>query len=98
MNRSRAFQRARRSGRMRPTGTCQTGGSVMTVADVSAVMLRDIDALRAQVEAYPTDELLWRAIPGLPNSGGTLPVETSMGRTASTLSRLSNFPASGSLI
>ena len=44
----------------------------MTVADVSAVMLRDIDALRAQVEAYPTDELLWRAIPGLPNSGGTL--------------------------
>ena len=31
----------------RRTGTCQTGGSVMTVADVSAVMLRDIDALRA---------------------------------------------------
>ena len=39
---------------------------------LSAVVLRDIDAVRAQVEAYPADDLLWRAIPGLPNTGGTL--------------------------
>jgi uncharacterized damage-inducible protein DinB len=39
---------------------------------LSAVVLRDLDALRIQVEAYPADDLLWQAIPGLPNSGGTL--------------------------
>lgn len=36
------------------------------------VLLRDLRAVAREVEAYPDDELLWRAVPGLPNSGGTL--------------------------
>lgn len=44
----------------------------MTIPFLSAVLLRDIDAVRAQVDAYTEESLLWRPIPGLPNSGGTL--------------------------
>lgn len=35
------------------------------------VFNRDIETLRAEVELYPEDELLWRDVPGLPNPGGT---------------------------
>jgi hypothetical protein len=33
---------------------------------------RDIDTLRAEVELYPEDELLWHEVPGYPNPGGNL--------------------------
>jgi hypothetical protein len=33
---------------------------------------RDIETLRAEVELYPEDELLWREVPGCPNPGGNL--------------------------
>lgn len=36
------------------------------------LFLRDLAALRTEVGLYPTDALLWKAIPGCPNSGGNL--------------------------
>jgi hypothetical protein len=42
------------------------------VARARAVLLRDLDALAAQIGAYPTDPDLWKTVPGITNSGGTL--------------------------
>jgi len=42
------------------------------VSAVRAVLLRDLDALAAQIRAYPTDPDLWKAVPGIANPGGTL--------------------------
>lgn len=42
------------------------------IEDLQRVVLRDIDTLRREIELYPDDELVWREVPGLPNSGGTL--------------------------
>ena len=36
------------------------------------VLIRELEAVRREVEAYPDDALLWREVPGLPNPGGTL--------------------------
>ncbi len=36
------------------------------------LFVRDIDALRVEVGLYPDDGLLWREVPGCPNSGGNL--------------------------
>lgn len=36
------------------------------------VLARDLRALAREVDAYPDDEALWRAAPGISNSGGTL--------------------------
>lgn len=33
---------------------------------------RDIATLRFEVELYPSDDLLWREVPGCPNPGGNL--------------------------
>jgi DinB superfamily len=44
----------------------------MTPHLLSAVMLRDLDGLRAEIEAYPDDGSLWRPVPGLVVLGGTL--------------------------
>jgi len=41
-------------------------------SDLSLLFLRELDALRREVELYPTDAALWSEVPGLPNSGGTL--------------------------
>jgi hypothetical protein len=43
-----------------------------TVSAVRAVLLRDLDALAAQVRAYPNDAALWKPVPGMANPGGTL--------------------------
>ena len=40
--------------------------------DLLVLFLREIDALRREVDLYPTDAALWKEHPGLPNSGGTL--------------------------
>ncbi len=41
--------------------------------DVIRTMLsRDLRALVREVEAYPDDSLLWRTVPGVSNSAGTL--------------------------
>ena len=46
----------------------------MTVqaASLSAILLRELSTLRAEIEAYPSDADLWRVAPGISNSGGTL--------------------------
>jgi len=42
------------------------------VSAVRAVLLRDLDALAAQVRAYPGDADPWKTVPGIANPGGTL--------------------------
>src|SRR5882724_5658255 len=42
------------------------------VADLAAILDRDLRALRRELEAYPDERLIWREVPGLPNSAGTL--------------------------
>jgi hypothetical protein len=39
---------------------------------VSAALLRDVRALKREIEAYPTEADIWRAAPGVTNTGGTL--------------------------
>jgi uncharacterized damage-inducible protein DinB len=39
---------------------------------LAAIFNRDLTTLRMEVEAYPSDEALWRVAPGISNSGGTL--------------------------
>jgi len=46
--------------------------AVMLGAAVAAVMERDLAALRREVEAYSDEADLWRTVPGLANSAGTL--------------------------
>lgn len=47
----------------------------MDMDDINAirrVVARELRTVRREVEAYPSDALLWREVPGLPNTGGTL--------------------------
>jgi hypothetical protein len=44
----------------------------MTAAIASTVILRELRALRREIEAYPDDETPWRVPPGIANPGGTL--------------------------
>lgn len=39
---------------------------------IGAILERDLSALRREVEAYPDEHDLWRAVPGLTNVAGTL--------------------------
>ena len=40
--------------------------------DLRVVMARDLRAVAREVAAYPSDEALYRAVPGVTNAGGTL--------------------------
>ena len=42
------------------------------VGAIGTMMLRELVTLRKEIEAYPSDESLWRVAPGITNSGGTL--------------------------
>jgi hypothetical protein len=42
------------------------------VAAVRALMVRDLNAVKREIAAYPDDASLWKTLPGLPNTGGTL--------------------------
>jgi len=44
----------------------------MLTESLKAVFVRDLTTLRMEIEAYPSDPDLWRVVPGLSNSGGTL--------------------------
>ena len=44
----------------------------MSSDDLQVVMARDLRALAREVSLYPSDEQLWRVVPGIANSGGTL--------------------------
>jgi DinB family protein len=39
---------------------------------VAGVLIRDLRALRREIEAYPSDADLWRVAPGITNTGGNL--------------------------
>jgi uncharacterized damage-inducible protein DinB len=39
---------------------------------LETALLRELRAVRREIEAYPDDASPWRAVPGLPNTGGTL--------------------------
>lgn len=41
-------------------------------ATIGTILVRELTSLKAEVEAYPTDADLWRVVPGITNSGGTL--------------------------
>lgn len=44
----------------------------MLPAAFQTLLLRELRAVRRELEAYPDDASVWRTIPGLPNTGGTL--------------------------
>jgi uncharacterized damage-inducible protein DinB len=46
--------------------------STSPAAGVAAILDRDLRTLRRELEAYPDERQIWRAVPGLPNSAGTL--------------------------
>lgn len=44
----------------------------MINASLSALLTRELRAVKRELDLYPDDASVWRAIPGVPNSGGTL--------------------------
>ena len=42
------------------------------VAWLAKVLLRDLDSVRSQLEAYPDEDAIWQTPPGMTNSAGTL--------------------------
>jgi uncharacterized damage-inducible protein DinB len=40
--------------------------------NMARLLLRDLEAMRREIEHYPDDDSPWKAVPGLTNSGGTL--------------------------
>jgi hypothetical protein len=42
------------------------------ISDLKFLLLRDLAALRKEIEQYPDDASLWRPLPGTANPGGTL--------------------------
>ena len=46
--------------------------SGVTAAAIAAILDRDLQALRREVEAYPDDHALWQSVPGIVNTAGTL--------------------------
>lgn len=43
-----------------------------TVRDLRRILLRDLDTLQAELEAYPREEQIWEAPEGVRNTAGTL--------------------------
>lgn len=39
---------------------------------IRAVLARDLRAVAREIDSYPDDETVWRTVPGIANSGGTL--------------------------
>ena len=44
----------------------------MLSSTLRLLLTRDLRAIRRQLEAYPDDATVWREVPGLPNTAGTL--------------------------
>jgi hypothetical protein len=44
----------------------------MLRSTIETIITRELRAIRREIEAYPDDASLWRALPGTPNTGGTL--------------------------
>lgn len=41
------------------------------------LVTRELRAMKRELEAYPDDASVWRAIPGMPNTGGTLAIHVA---------------------
>ena len=44
---------------------------------VQTLITRELRAVKRELEAYPDDASVWRPIPGIPNTGGTLALHVS---------------------
>jgi hypothetical protein len=44
----------------------------MSMSSIRNVLVRDLEAVREEVLAYPDEESLWQRVPGIGNSGGNL--------------------------
>ena len=44
----------------------------MSASTLRLLITRELRAFRRELEAYPDDASVWRPVPGLPNTGGTL--------------------------
>lgn len=44
----------------------------MLIGSLAAILLRDLEALRREVEGYPDEAQLWAQVPGMSNTGGVL--------------------------
>lgn len=44
----------------------------MSASLVASLMSRELRTMRRELEAYPDERQIWQALPGLPNTGGTL--------------------------
>lgn len=44
----------------------------MNTSALRTVLNRELRAVRRQLDAYPDDASVWKEVPGLPNTGGTL--------------------------
>jgi Protein of unknown function (DUF664) len=44
----------------------------MLAAILRTMITRELRAVKRELEAYPDDASVWRPVPGMPNSGGTL--------------------------
>ena len=47
-------------------------GSNMLRSALRTMIIRELGAVKRELDAYPDDASVWRAIPGVTNSGGTL--------------------------
>lgn len=47
-------------------------GDLMLIRSLATILLRDLGAVRREVEGYPEEALLWAAVPGMSNTGGVL--------------------------
>ena len=74
-------------------------------AAIGGIIVRELTSLRQEVEAYPNDADLWRVVPGISNSGGTLALHLAgnlqhflgavLGGTSYIRSREQEFSARG---
>ena len=77
----------------------------MIVDDLSRVLVRDLETLVAELDAYPDDASVWACPPGFPNSAGTLVLHLAgnlrhfvgarLGRTGYVRDRAAEFAARG---
>jgi hypothetical protein len=47
-------------------------GETMFLENLQALYLREVATLERELDLYPDDESVWKILPGLPNSGGTI--------------------------
>ncbi len=43
-----------------------------TVANVRRLLVRELEGFEREIQLFPDDELIWRTLPGVTNSAGTL--------------------------